>query len=335
MELSPRNREGGWSFITNTTDVGAYFRSNGFPRRLLITFDSLNDFSHLRATGVSGEKVAVYCEADHLNIGTGKTDWFQSPELQSVVDAASKLRGNYEEAILYGHSMGGYAALLLSGALRATSVVAFVPQFSVNPDVTPFDQRFRGYTTNVDFCYDNMSETISKSVRKYIVFDPYCREDRGHFDLINENPNVVPIRIPFCGHYPGQLLREAGILRSTVVELLLETIPMGALRKRLRAARRRSHRYFVEKASHVARRGRLKQAIELVNVAYVLEPSTPSVLETYQAILALDTSFYGLAHAMLRLIASEQPEWRMYDGLRNMLWRELEKHANVVIKRVT
>lgn len=326
MQLSPRLVETGWLLVTRTQTVGALFRSNGFPKRLLVTFDSLSQFNHGRLA-VSGDKIALHCEADHLHVGTTETTWFQTPEITDVVQAAKEVCSRYDEVILYGHSMGGYAALLLSGLLGATNVVAFVPQFSINPDIVPFDTRFKGFADKTEFVFDDMNATISQTAPKYVVFDPHFNQDRGHYDMMAHHLRMVPVRFPFAGHYPGQVLHEAGLLREVVADLLLQRTDAGHRRRKLRDARRRSHRYFVERAIHVARRGHLKHAFELVNIAYVLSPDNVSVLETFHALLQFDSAYYGLSHAMLRLVLKEKPEWTYYEGNKDMLWRELKKHA--------
>jgi hypothetical protein len=223
--------------------------------------------------------------------------------------------------------MGAYAALLLSGPLKATRVLAFAPQYSVDPEKTPFEDRFSGYTAGMSFFYDDMKSSISNEAVKVIVFDPYCRQDNLHYKLYSRHEQVIPLRIPFAGHYPAQMLNEAGCLADVVISLLLGEANTAALRRKIRLARRKSHRYFVERSIHVARRGNLKQAIKLVNSAYLLAPDNPSVLETYQALLHFDEAYYGIAHAIIRLIKLERPGWSHYDSELQLLWRELKKHS--------
>jgi S-formylglutathione hydrolase FrmB len=43
---------------------------------------------------------------------------------------------------MQGFSMGGYGAFRFARATNATYVTAISPQFSIHPDVVPFDKRY-------------------------------------------------------------------------------------------------------------------------------------------------------------------------------------------------
>ena len=43
----------------------------------------------------------------------------------------------------YGSSMGGYAALRFARALRADAILALSPQYSIDPAVVPWEDRWR------------------------------------------------------------------------------------------------------------------------------------------------------------------------------------------------
>ncbi|MGJ5619508.1 hypothetical protein [Sulfitobacter sp. MF3-043] len=50
---------------------------------------------------------------------------------------------------LLGNSMGGTMALLLKDLVGAKTVLAFVPQYSVSPDVIPEEKRWKKYRKNI------------------------------------------------------------------------------------------------------------------------------------------------------------------------------------------
>ena len=328
MDLSSENIANGWVPISADGEIRAYFRRNGFPERLLITFDALLESNHSRAR-ISGDAIALECEADHVHIGARQASWFQDAQVHDVIAEVSRVREAYKEVLMYGHSMGGYAALLRSGPLAATRVLAFAPQYSIDPKKVPFEDRFVEYAKDIEFVFDNMSQSISRTAQKTVVLDPHCRQDFQHYQLLKGFRNLRALEIPFAGHYPAQMLQEGGKLQTVVVSLLRASESLTELRRAIRAARRRSHRYFVERAVHVARRGNLRDAFELVNRAYVLEPDNMSVIETYQALLHFDSAYYGLAHAMIRLIKHERPDWAHYDSELKLLWGELSTNGRI------
>lgn len=65
-------------------------------------------------------------------------------------------------------------------------------------------------------------------------------------------------------------------------------------------------------------------ALDRANSAYLLDPESPSVLEAYFAVLQSDGLWYGIAHALLRLIMLERPEWVQYEATKAAMWRELQ-----------
>ena len=324
LTVNPDLLARGWRGITATERAGLIFKQNGRHRRIVVTFDSLSESSHARSL-VSGESVVAQAEADHLHFTYTETGWYQTPEIGAVVATARDICAAYSEIVTYGHSMGAYAALLFSGALRATRVLAFAPQFSVDPAKVPFENRFDPYVKSLDFCHDRMLEMISPTAEKTIVVDPFEEYDARHFRLIAAAPNVQPLLLPFAGHFPAQFLREAGILSTVVQSVLTGHLDQGPVREKLRSARRQSSRYYIQSAMALARRGRFRNAMDRANSAYLLAPDSPAVLEAYFAILQCDGLWYGLAHTLLRLIKFEKPEWTHYEGAAALMLSELKK----------
>ena len=332
IEVSRGLYKSGWLLAASTKTLCALYRSNGYPKRLIVTFDELSAFTY-NLGGVSGDRIVLKCQADHLHLSSSEARWFQTPEIFEIIEVMRKFCARYDEVILYGHSMGGYAALLFSGPLKATNVVAFAPQYSVDPGRVSFENRFNLYIDDVDFVFDDMASTISASATKHVVFDPRTEQDRMHVDLMLDFPNLEPFRLPFSGHFPAQFLQDAGCLADTVIDLLLEKDNKEERRQRVRSGRRRSYRYFLERALLAARRGHTKEGFKLASIAYVLNPENPSIFETYQALLMGDAAYYGVSHAMVRLIQLQCPVWTHYDSTSKFIWKELEAIAAPVIQR--
>ena len=330
VAISGGLRESGWSLKFAGDDLAVIFRNNGFQKRLVVTFDELSAFNHSR-DAVSGDRLAMRCEADHLHLATNRTAWYQTREIFDVIPIMQGICAAYEEVLLFGHSMGGYAALLLSGPLKATNVVAFAPQFSVDPDQVPFENRFDGFVKNLEFVFDDMLDSASKTAPLNIVFDPYTHHDNEHFKLMSGLPNIRPLRLPFAGHFPGEFLKDSGCLSRTTIDLLLMTADRNEIRQSVRRGRRRSYRYFLERATLAGRRRNPREAFRLASIAYALRPDSPSVLETFHALLMHDNIFYGVSHAMVRLVQHEQPTWTHYDGTRENLFKEIRKIAEPTI----
>lgn len=322
MQVNHALQEEGWQSLVNAEEIGLFFRDNGSGKRLTVTFDSLSGSTQNRPE-VSGARLVRDIGCDHVHIPYAGTSWYQSEDVHAVIAAFRQFCNHYEDIILYGHSQGGYAALLFSGPFAATRVVALAPQYSVDPAKAPFENRFAAYVSGTQFVFDYMDETISRSAEKFIVFDPRCEHDYQHFKLYAAYPQVYPVRVPFGGHYPGQTFLEAGVIRPMISGLLLGTLDAAGCRRLFRAGRRRSHRYMVELAMGLSRRGDLYGALNAANAAYVLKPDAPSALESYLAILQCDGRWTGLSLALVRLLLKEQPTWTHYEVTKAALWKQL------------
>lgn len=322
MRLSEANDKSGWKILTTTSEVGGFFHDNGFSDRLLVTFDALSEHNHLREH-ITGTNLAISCCADHLHIGTTLENWYQSPETEIALGQLQDFIKNYTDIITYGFSQGAYAALLMSGPLSATKVVAFAPQFSIDPRKVPFEQRFNKYYLNNNFCFDDMNKYVSKTADKYIIFDPRDEYDRQHFNMFKALPNIKPWPIPFASHFIGEFLRECGLVRQIAKDLISSPGRIPSYRIAIRENRRRSTRYLIALSLAMSRRGKQEEALELVNRAYQLDQSRPQTLEAYFTVLSMSHSHLGLAHAMLRLIMHEVPAWSFYEEKKTAVWQQL------------
>ncbi len=65
---------------------------------------------------------------DCVFVGNLWNHWYQSDEMNWVMNRIQKIAKNYKRVITYGGSMGGWAALAFSKSLAASHVVAFCPQ---------------------------------------------------------------------------------------------------------------------------------------------------------------------------------------------------------------
>lgn len=129
----------------------------------------------------------------------------------SVSKAVEKLRRANSEifvnVITYGGSMGGYAAIKYSNLLSAKKVVAYVPQWSIEPDNLIGDQRFVNYycknslggqsILNPDICGDI-----------FIFYDPLHELDSKNIEMIEKTAEyqVKKIKLFNSGHHATSIL---------------------------------------------------------------------------------------------------------------------------------
>lgn len=99
---------------------------------LLVSFSQLNndqswDRHYFLQPQV--EQANISC----IGVMTTETGFYISPEMAEVARLVEEARGD-RPVIVFGQSMGGYAALKFSKALRADYVLSFSPYYSVDPD---------------------------------------------------------------------------------------------------------------------------------------------------------------------------------------------------------
>jgi pimeloyl-ACP methyl ester carboxylesterase len=273
--------------------------------------------------------------ASHIHIAAATDNWYQTPEFAPLISTLADIRSGYDQAILYGGSMGGYGALIFSGGLSATRVIAIAPQFSPDPEKPPFEVRWLSQAQKIKFGNDDMVRMASADADKYIVFDRSHKPDRVHVDLIAQLANVHIINIPFSSHYALTYLNESGVLRESFTALFFEDEPEIKLRTLRRRGRKQSAMYLRELARRLANRGSTRAAFAAASTAYVLGSASSTATDAFLAVLLADREQYdGLIHVLVRLLQREQPSWTHYNSLLDSSWADLQTRAALYSPKV-
>ena len=168
---------------------------------LFVRFDNLR----LERTGFPGfepsEKVAARGMAE-LSVVTARNDWYLNPDLEALRVALRGFTGRYKTVRCIAFSMGGYAALLLSKALRLRQAVLVSPQYCVFPALPPGDLRYARYAKTLDPAVADLADVVAPRLRGVVVFDPLGNPmDRAHARMIlTMAPNMSGVAMAFGGH---------------------------------------------------------------------------------------------------------------------------------------
>lgn len=165
--------------------------------------------------------------------------WWQTPE---PLEAIAKLRTaglipSDRRLILYGSSMGGYAALIYSRLLKPDQIIIFSPQYSIDAAKVPFEPRWRNYAAQLSFDHDDMPAGLDADVPVKVIFDPFFRPDARHVDLIETLRPVERVSIPFAGHNTARVLGELNMITETTDSLILGGFSFGDFSRRYRKQR--------------------------------------------------------------------------------------------------
>jgi hypothetical protein len=162
--------------------------------------------------------------------------------------AISPILEGFKNIVGYGGSMGGYAAIKYSNLLNMNRVIAFVPQYSIDPEQVE-DRRYAEFfdaVANKDM--QIQSQDVDAAREYVIVYDPYFSIDREHYLKIKELlPNLHTIHLPFTGHEALSVLASSSLLHDFIEHDFDETYFYQQVRK----VKKQSKFYFRNVLAHV------------------------------------------------------------------------------------
>ncbi len=176
--------------------------------------------------------------------GTGN-DWMQYPDLADAERAIRAAVARFPRVVAYGGSHGGFAALLVSGAIDADAVLAISPQTFIGPDCPCGEPRW-----NTDWariaeeygCRHNIAERVSRRADIYVLYDPLDQPDQIHVDYLATIRPIKHVRSPLSGHSALMALARMGLSTTFVRDVIAGTLDLPAFQQRLHAARRGKHK---------------------------------------------------------------------------------------------
>ncbi len=143
-----------------------------------------------------------------------RNHWFNSRDLQEAILCAQSIRNQYVYTTLIGASLGGHAAIRLSGRLGATAVVAISPQLCISRSIVgSFEHRWKGEAESIE-CYDIGIGKAPISGNIYIIHDNKHNVDDIHVSKISKLIETTGICLPYSGHSSARPLADLDLLES-------------------------------------------------------------------------------------------------------------------------
>lgn len=150
---------------------------------MLVTFGNLINL----ADGVSFFGDVPVRKLNYTCIGfmAKKPNWFPEESAKKAILSVQKYFYGVSEVVTYGGSMGGYAAIKYSSALKAKTVIAFCPQWSIDKDECGGrNPGFQEYFSPALSGMGIRAEDISG--RLFLFFDPNHSNDLYHAHMITQ-----------------------------------------------------------------------------------------------------------------------------------------------------
>ncbi|WP_299281273.1 alpha/beta hydrolase [uncultured Tateyamaria sp.] len=183
---------------------------NPTGRRLLVTF---RHRVHTDGVFDAPRPSQGYVEAGHahLHIQTRLNDWYINDETTALERALAQATSGYGRRVALGFSMGGYGALRFSSVLDLRHVVLVTPQFSIHPQVVPFDKRFRNCAGEFDAALGDLATHGRRQVAGVILLDPFRPLDLRNARLVQRHFRRLSVaRTPGAGHQAARVLKSGG-----------------------------------------------------------------------------------------------------------------------------
>ena len=201
-------------------------RAGAGAERVACTFTPFKNRNH-EGLGYAGQFL-LKRGFDIIAFKSSSDDWYQSllPEDLECVRSAI-LKGDYSSCLGYGSSMGGFAAIALSGALGMHRVLAYSPQYRIDQE---FDTRWRACLSNIPVWRHEIGAPTQAEV--VVVYDNHSK-DKQHAALIRQAlppGSVTDVALPFSGHPSAYFLQETDELRS-FAEAVLAGKPVPVIKR--------------------------------------------------------------------------------------------------------
>ena len=193
----------------------------------------------------------------HLHIQTRWNDWFLNAETAALEAALVATRARFMTARALGFSMGGYACLRFSRALRLNQALVVSPQVSLDPALVPEEDRYPEAAA-FDPVAGDLGTHARKDLTGVVVFDPFYRLDHLHARHITALlPGIARARLSFGGHPGTKALGHVGGFRALQRLSLSSRLQASDVIRLHRDLRAGSMRYWRERAECCLRRNRL------------------------------------------------------------------------------
>jgi len=166
-------------------------------------------------------------------------NWFPAESVNLAHKCIQPILADYSETILYGGSMGAYASIKYSSLFKASGVIAFCPQWSIDP--TECNGTSSGFERFYKDSMKGMGIHLKDMAGKVCIFhDPKYTIDNFHFSQIKRlGYKIQSINVYMANHDVTPIL--AGTLLFGSILQLFKNGNFIELQHLIDKSRRKSH----------------------------------------------------------------------------------------------
>lgn len=294
-------------FSDDTIEV---FLREGPTELTLVTFSPVGIYAN--GAHYWGQTVADTLNLRTIGIIARDDSWYPEASMARGLEAVRPLlRGR---VLVYGSSMGAYAAIRYSRRLAADTVIAFSPQATISPVDFPDNSYRRFFVPSLHA--DMRIRPDDLGGRIYLFFDPHYDEDRQHAQLIPHAAGLRRIHVPALRHNTNLV----GIGTRAISSLFEGCLSRDerVFKPLIRTAKRNASRAYEGLALHLQERGKPGWARAALARAEAAAPSRDRQVRVHVGWAAIVERRGGRAEAIALL-----REGIAAIGDAAELWREL------------
>lgn len=252
---------------------------------------------------------AIRLGIDAITVQTARRDWFVPDATQALELALRKAVADYAEVTTTGFSMGGYGALLYSGATGARRALLVSPQYSIDPDVAPWDPERHGKFARIGRPMPRPEAQGNRELAGVLLYDPTIQADRQHAEQILAGfPALRPLALRHAGHPASAAIGVAGGIGQIAEMIVADRLDLHAIRQMHRHGRRQAESYWLNIARAASKRHPARAMLALRQLATDAAPLLR--LEAGLALLHLDeASGIEALSALMAETPDVPPHW--------------------------
>lgn len=237
-------------FGTAEGTVTEYIAASSASAKLAIVFGSYGALDQRQ--DMPAQDALIQIGFNILAVRPATNNWYQDLSEAALAEVLAQVPA-YDECLMLGSDMGGYAALYFATAANASQVLAFSPLFSPDPAITAWDERWPSSSPD-DLFHRPMAEALAQTHASItLAYDPQTL-DQGHLDLIvDAAPASTLVPLPYADSPVTTMLVEIALFDPFVVAFVEGRL--SAMRATIHDARHRSATYLKGLALAAARRG--------------------------------------------------------------------------------
>lgn len=239
----------------------------GSSSELIFSFGDL--ITRAKGLSINAEKSLQKYDFNVIGVMPKQKSWFPAASMQNMFAEIQHILEQFTVRIAYGGSMGGYAAIKYAKLFDFQRVVSMVPQYSIDPEDIVDTRYGMFFQPSLNANMRIQADDVSNEREYIVVYDPYCPEDRAHFEKLQALiPHVHVLHLPFTGHDAIAVLASSELLN----DFLRHPFDAQYFYQKMRKVKKNSKFYYRKVIENLLSRHRIALGQILKNNHFQLDP---------------------------------------------------------------